>query len=122
MRKVTGGDLGEGRARISVVLTRLHPCHINVSGGGGFNRFAHSAGPGTVVQVLLRLVVRSLAANLQDVSSGLLGFEAWPASFHGCSYGGLLRICMMSRAVCKVLKLGLLACMVARTVACCEFA
>ena len=44
MRKVTGGDLGEGRARISVDPTRLHPCHINVSGGGGFNRFAHSAG------------------------------------------------------------------------------
>ena len=48
MRKVTGGDLGEGRARISGGLTRLHPCHINVSGGGGFNRFAHSAGPGCI--------------------------------------------------------------------------
>ena len=35
MRKVPGGDLGEGRARISGDLTRLHPCHINVSGGGG---------------------------------------------------------------------------------------
>ena len=60
MRKVTGGDLGEGRARISVDPTRLHPCHINVSGGGGLRCSAHPAGPiGSLILGFLSLCVQA---------------------------------------------------------------
>ena len=63
MRGVTGGDLGEGRARISGVLTRLHPCHINVSGGGGCS---HSAG-----------LVNFAVDGKQYVTAALVSYSAY---------------------------------------------
>ena len=56
--------------------------------------------------LLAWLCVCLLAAKLLEISSGLQGFEVWPACLHGCSSDRLLRICRMSRADCKVLKLG----------------